>query len=144
MSFLSAIPIIGNIIDAFSKGDETRQELKKIKNAGAIKLAQTKIDAKIRQLSSDSENAGDLDRIALENAGWKDEFLLIVVTLPAIMAFIPGMVSYVEDGFKALENMPEYYQYMFAGVFIYVFGFKRIMLKVINAAIAARFGKLPK
>ena len=38
--------------------------------------------------------------------------------------------------------MPEYYQYMVGGVFIYVFGFKRILLKVINAVIAMRLGKL--
>lgn len=143
MSLLSAIPIIGDVINAFSKGDETRQKIKSIKEEGAIKLAQTKVDAKIRQAASDSDSAGDLDKIALQNVGWKDEFLMLVAVAPMILVFIPYMVPHVEAGFLALESMPEYYQYMVGGVFIYVFGFKRILLKVINAFIAARLGKLP-
>ena len=33
---------------------------------------------------------------------WKDEYTLIVVSIPAIMAFIPGLDVYVKDGFLAL------------------------------------------
>jgi len=140
MSFLSGIPIIGDIIQAFSKADETRQKIKAIKNEGAILLAQTKVDAQIKQVSTDSESAGDLDRIALQSSGWKDEYLMIIITIPAVLAFIPATQIYVEEGFAALAKMPEYYQYMFAGVYIYVFGFKRMLLKAINAFIAMRTG----
>lgn len=135
------LPLINTVVSAFSKGDETRQAIKKIKNAGAIKLAQTQVDAKIKQMSSDAESAGTLDEIALKNVGWKDEYFMIIITLPMILAFIPEMVTYVEQGFAALENMPEYYQYMVGGVFIYVFGFKRIVLKVIQAFIYERMGR---
>jgi len=141
VSFLSGIPIIGDLIAAFSKGDETRQKIKAVKNEGAIRLAQTKVDAQIKQVSTDAESAGDLDRIALQSSGWKDEYLMIIITVPAVLAFIPDMQPYVTQGFTALSEMPEYYQYMFAGVYIYVFGFKRMMLKVINAFIAMRLGK---
>ena len=144
MSLLSGIPIIGKIIDGVVGYSETRQKIRQIKDEGAIKLAQTKVDAKIKQASSDADSAGDLDRIALENVGWKDEFLMIVVTIPMILVFFPPMIPYVKAGFIALGEMPEYYQYMVGGVFVYVFGFKRIMLKVINAFIAVRFGRLPQ
>ncbi len=139
MSILSAIPIIGNIIDAFSKGDETRQKIKQIKNEGAIKLAQSQIDAKINQVKSDADSAGNLDAIALKNVGWKDEYLMLVITIPTILAFIPSMLPYVKEGFIALDEMPEYYQYMLGGVYIYVFGFKRILLKVINKFVEVKF-----
>lgn len=141
MSFFSGIPIIGDIINAVSKGDETRQAIKRINDVGAIKLAQTKVDAQIHQASSDADSAGNLDAIALRNVGWKDEFLVIVITMPMILVFIPPMIPYVNAGFLALKNMPEYYQYMVGGVFIYVFGFKRILLKAIQGFIDAKFGK---
>lgn len=120
---------------------KTKQEIKKVKNEGAILIEQTRITAKVRQLESDSQSAGDLDKIALQNVGWKDEYLMIIITIPTILAFIPSMVPYVKLGFTALKEMPEYYQYMLGGVYIYVFGFKRIVLKVINAFIETKFGK---
>lgn len=140
MSILAAIPLIGKLFDGVSGYFKTKQKIKQINAKGAIKLAQTRVDARIRQASSDADSAGRLDEIALQNVGWKDEFLMMVVTLPMILVFIPSMVPYVKSGFEALEKMPEYYQYMVGGVFIYVFGFKRIMLKVINGFIAVRFG----
>jgi len=140
VSWLSGIPIIGNIIDAVSKADETRQKIKSIKNEGAIKLAQTKVNGQIKMAESDAESAGNLDAIAAKNVGWKDEYLMIIITIPTILAFIPYMVPYVNAGFEVLEKMPDYYQYMLGGVYIYVFGFKRILLKVINKFIEIKFG----
>lgn len=138
---LSWIPLIGKLFDTGGDYVETKQKIKKIKAAGAIKLAQTKVNAAISRAKSDADSAGDLDKIALQNVGWKDEFLMLVITVPMILAFVPYMVPYVEAGFKALEQMPVYYQYAVGGVYVYVFGFKRILLKVMNAFIEARFGK---
>lgn len=132
------IPLLSNLVGGFFKSKEAKTEIKKIKEVGAIKLAQTQVDAAIVRAQSDSESAGSLDRIALEQVGWKDEFLMIIVCIPLIMAFIPPMVPYVKQGFIALEAMPMYYQYMVGGVFIYVFGFKRILLKVLNKFIEKR------
>lgn len=144
MSLLAAIPLVGKLFDGVSDHFKTKQKIKQINAEGAIKLAQTRVDARIKQAASDSDSAGRLDEIALQNVGWKDEFLMIVVTIPMILVFFPPMVPHVKAGFLALESMPEYYQYMVGGVFIYVFGFKRILLKIISAFIAARFGKLPQ
>ncbi len=132
---------LGSLLGIGGEYVKTKQEINKIKAKGKIDLAQTKVNASIERAKSDADSAGDLDRIALQNVGWKDEFLMIVITIPAILAFIPGMDKYVTDGFNALEKMPEYYQYALLGVYIYVFGFKRILLKVLHAFIEARFGK---
>lgn len=129
---------VGALISPVSKYMTQRNKLKQIKDEGAIKLAQTKVDAQIKQAMSDAENAGELDRITVADAGYKDEYLMFIVTIPLIMAFIPALVPYVEAGFAVLEEMPEYYKYMVAGVFIYVFGYKRIMLKLINAYLNSK------
>lgn len=132
------IPLLGKLVGGFFKSKEVKTKLKQIKEEGAIKLAQTRVDADIIRAQSDSESAGNLDEIALRQVGWKDEFLMVIICIPLVMAFIPSMVTYVEQGFIALESMPDYYQYLLGGVFIYVFGFKRILLKVINKFIEKR------
>ncbi len=135
MSFLSAIPIIGNIIDAVSGYQSNKQEIKKAKQQGEIKIQEAKIEAQIKLIQSDRESAGELDAIALRQVGWKDEFLMIITTAPLILAFVPDMVPYIDKGFEALDKMPEYYMYLVGGVYIYVLGFKRILLKVMESFV---------
>jgi len=55
---------------------------------------------------------------------WKDEYTLIVVSIPMIMGFIPGMVIYVADGFKAFSEAPLWYQVMAQTMFYATVGIK--------------------
>ncbi len=41
---------------------------------------------------------------------WKDEYALLIVTIPFIMCFIPGFAEYARAGFDNLSSMPEWYQ----------------------------------
>lgn len=49
--------------------------------------------------------------IMAKNSGssWKDEFWTIVLSIPAIGAFIPGADIYINQGFNTLANMPPWY-----------------------------------
>jgi len=62
---------------------------------------------------------------ALENAGWKDEWFTVLLSVPLILAFIPGAAPYISAGFGALEVCPDWYK---VGV---------------GSAIAAAFGVRP-
>ena len=53
---------------------------------------------------------------------WKDEYLLVVLSIPMIGSFIPTMVPHIAQGFIVLDSMPDYYK-----------GF-------LGAAVAASFG----
>ena len=43
---------------------------------------------------------------------WKDELILIVLLLPAVLVFVPGMVDHMERGFVALQSLPNYYKHL--------------------------------
>jgi hypothetical protein len=64
------------------------------------------------------------DNIQATNAGssWKDEYFTILFSIPLIMAFIPEAVPVVQEGFRVLEEMPEFYK------------------AFLGAAVAASFG----
>jgi hypothetical protein len=62
----------------------------------------------------------------------KDEYLTIVLTAPLIVIFYasvwgdPAMVSQVKSAFKAMSDLPEWYQWCFMGCVAATFGLRSI------------------
>jgi hypothetical protein len=48
--------------------------------------------------------------------------LVILFSVPLILAFIPGMEGLVERGFQQLEQMPDWYQYSLGVIVAASFG----------------------
>ena len=91
---------------------------------GVIKLGTTWLEGKNQKMAARAEaeatvmvkaaeSTADWEKIQAQNAGnsWKDEWLTILFSIPLIMAFVPGGIDYVNQGFQALETMPTWYQY---------------------------------
>lgn len=55
---------------------------------------------------------------------WKDEYTLIIVSIPLIMAFIPGMDQYVKAGFDSFASTPLWYQAMVQVIFYATWGIR--------------------
>ena len=68
------------------------------------------------------DNSWELEQI--KNSGWKDEFVLLLLSIPLILSFIPGTVEYVEAGFAALEKTPQWYQWLILAVFAAIYGIR--------------------
>lgn len=78
---------------------------------GRVKEAETKATI---------ENAGKV----IDTAGWKDEFVVLIWSIPAIMAFVPGMNEHVTAGFVNLREAPEWYILGWVGISMAVYGIK--------------------
>jgi len=57
---------------------------------------------------------------------WKDEVALIVLLIPAVLVFIPGMTAHVKQGFIALQELPQYYQHLLYIAISASFGIKGV------------------
>lgn len=57
-------------------------------------------------------------------SSWKDEYTLLVVSIPLIMAFIPGLDKYVMAGFDAFSKCPMWYQLMVQTLFYASWGIR--------------------
>ena len=55
---------------------------------------------------------------------WKDEYTLIVVSIPLVMAFVPGLDVYVARGFAAFSQTPLWYQVMVQALFYATYGIR--------------------
>jgi hypothetical protein len=69
------------------------------------------------------------ENIQAGNSGssWKDEWLTLLFSVPLVMAFFPSAVPYVIDGFKALEEMPEWYRVYLGVIMAASFGVRQLV-----------------
>ena len=118
------IPIIGPLLSLVSTGVSAYADHKKLKQEHKQAIEQAKID-RIKNL--DAADA-DWDRIMAKNSGesWKDEWFTILLSIPAILAFIPQMEEYVAAGFDALHAMPDWYKAAFLTAVAASFGMRKL------------------
>lgn len=57
-------------------------------------------------------------------SGWKDEWVLLLVSIPLIGCFIPGVAPYILTGFGILETTPEWYRWLLLIILPAVYGIR--------------------
>ena len=85
-------------------------------------MAKAEAEAVVMQKKATGEIDWDLKMADASASSWKDEWLVILFSIPLILAFIPGMEDIVSSGFQQLEQMPEWYQYSLGVIVAASFG----------------------
>jgi len=113
---------IANIAGSYLQG-------KADKATANAKLKLVEAESKAAILMSKETSTADWERIMAESTknSWKDEFITIVVMIPVILCFIPGLENVVKNGFDRLAELPEWYTWL--------------VFAVCSAAIGIRGGK---
>ena len=91
---------------------------------GKREESKAKQEAKITAIKS-VENWDAIQAQGSHNS-WRDEWFVLVLSIPMIGAFIPSLVPYIEEGFRVLDNMPEYYKGFLAAAIAASFGLKSL------------------
>lgn len=115
--------VIGKPIASTIEGWTAR---KKVKLEGDLKIAQAKTEATITRLQTKQEADIAWENLSIQNSGWKDEYLTILLSIPIVMCFIPYLNSYVFAGFAALDKCPEWYKWCFMIVVASSFGYRKV------------------
>ena len=135
--------MIGLITSLFTEGIgyfKRKQEAKNKAQERSEQLELAKVTAQIKRIESGDKSATQLDEISLKNRGWKDEYLLILTTLPLGLSFVPEWAYIVTEGFEALESVPEYYWYALGLIYIDTFGFRRMARMAVECWLQRKFG----
>jgi hypothetical protein len=103
-----------------------RQELKQAKFEAKLKFEQAKGDRQAELIKAGLAADANWEMEFARQAGesWKDEYTLLVVSIPAVMAFVPGLDVYVHNGFVALAQTPAWYQLMLITLFFATVGIR--------------------
>ena len=100
------------------------QARKTVKLEGDLAVAKAITDARIDKVKTGQAADIAWEVTSLDQSGWKDEYWTIVLSIPMIMCFIPGLVEYVVQGFEALQKTPEWYRYAIGIAISSAFGVK--------------------
>lgn len=102
------------------------QERKTVKLEGDLAIAKAKTEANIEKIKTGQASDIAWEKTSLSQSGWKDEYWTIVLSVPMILCFVPGLVEYVEMGFEALQKTPEWYRYSVGVAIGSAFGVRQI------------------
>lgn len=85
-----------------------------------------KIDIAFELAKQGQQIEADWDTNAQQDmkTSWKDEFYVILFSIPLIMAFIPDMQDIVLKGFETLNKTPDWYMLLVTGIVASVFGLR--------------------
>ena len=97
-------------------------KVEQTKAKAQTKVAMAQAEAVVMQKKATGEIDWDLEAIKGASSSWKDEWLVILFSVPLVLAFIPGMEGVVERGFSQLKAMPEWYQYALGVIVAASFG----------------------
>lgn len=61
---------------------------------------------------------------SIRNSGWKDELVIIVLTIPLVGVFVPGLSPFILEGFQVLESTPDWYRWMVVMIYAATFGIR--------------------
>jgi len=122
MSILGTV--LGNLGGKVVEAIDSRGQRKHEQKVQALELEKLRHEKQIELIQNGQklDNAWELEQI--KNSGWKDEFVLLLLSIPLVMSFIPKMQPYVVEGFVALSATPEWYQWLILAVFTAVYGIR--------------------
>lgn len=123
MNWLS---ILGGIPEAIASYVNKRQEIKAAaaqrKDEFENAMHERKLDLIKQGLIADMNWEMEFARQAATS--WKDEYTLLIVSIPLVMAFVPGAAVYVAAGFAAFAATPLWYQAMVQVLFYATVGIR--------------------
>ena len=117
------------IISGITGYFKDKNEIKKVEVEAEKMLVLAKAEAEANKMKRESEQDYDLDKIAMTamEKSWKDEFLLILFSIPIAMCFFPDYRQYVEDGFKTLNIIPEWFMYIYVAMIVVIYGLRGLL-----------------
>lgn len=113
--------LIGPIADLAGTWLNGKVEEKKAQSA--TKVAKAQAEAMVMQKKATGEIDWDLKMADASASSWKDEWLVIIFSVPLVLSFCGEWGrKIVDDGFAALAGMPDWYQYTLGVIVAASFG----------------------
>jgi len=108
--------IVGNAVKGYTETKKAKAEQK---------ITEIKAKTSLMEKQIKGEMDWDIEAIKGSKDSWKDEWILILWSVPMIMIWIPPLQVYVESGFLALkDNVPDWYFWTWGAIVSASYGIK--------------------
>ena len=97
---------------------ENQLQLEKLKGKIAYEAAKTQR----AEASEGRDHDWEIEQI--RNSGWKDEWVLVLLSIPLVTCFIPYTQEATLEGFNTLALTPDWYQWLIMAIFTAIYGIR--------------------
>ena|SRR6185295_1461469 len=120
------LDIITGVLKPIGDFFNRRQEIKAVEHQNEIDIlkAQGERQAALISQGLAADASWEMEFARQASSSWKDEYELIVVSIPTIMCFVPGWDVYVMKGFEALGKTPAWFQFLLVTIFLANYGIR--------------------
>ena len=124
MSVLTTIlgSLTAPVADYFKRRAELKAEDRQQERALKAAINERQVDLIKQGLTADMN--WEMEFAQQARSSWKDEYTLLVVSIPAVGSFVPGFSKYIAEGFTALSTTPVWYQIMLCSIFFATYGIR--------------------
>ena len=108
------------VADYYMKKQELKQEVE-------LELLRGKAEYERMKTKRASESEGrdhEWELESIRNSGWKDEWVLILLSIPLVLVFIPYTQGAVMEGFATLAQTPDWYRWLVMLIFTAIYGIR--------------------
>lgn len=116
--------LIGTIPKAVGDYFNERQKLKSAEKLRDLEFKDALHKRQVELISQGLAADATWEIEQIKNSGWKDEYVLIVLSIPLIGCFVPGLDVYILRGFEVLGTTPQWYQWLIGLIFTAVYGIR--------------------
>lgn len=89
--------------------------------------------AKSKRATESEGRDHEWETMSIQNSGWKDEWVLVLLSIPLVLVFIPATQPTVLTGFEALAQTPEWYRWLVMMIFAAIYGIRIWRRKIFQA-----------
>lgn len=107
-------------VDAYKARTEAKNRLALAKLEAELKAEQAWAEWRVKNIDADAA----WEQASIANSGWKDEFVLLVLSIPLVLVFVPTTAPIVLAGFAILEQTPEWYRWLAVMIYAATYGIR--------------------
>ena len=93
-------------------GSFMQSQIEKQKAKATLAQPKAAAEAEIMKTAATHDSKWEIIMAQGTQNSWKDELVTVVILIPTILVFIPGMEDIVKNGFERLNELPEWYTYL--------------------------------
>ena len=123
---LSALGGIGKEVLKYLRA---REATKRVVKTAKQRRKQAELRERLRQSRARSQ----MDQMSTRAMGWMNTLSFLALGAPAVLVFFPSQREFVEEGFKALQSVPDWYKAVLGLMLVQIWGYRSLVVPIIRA-----------
>ena len=136
------IGALSGVVKPVSDYFNTKQVIKAATVERKDELDKLRLETQLESIRKGEDADILMDSNANGRIPWADDLSFLLWLLPVPLAFLPSCVPHIKAGFQVLEEMPEWYMYSLGMMLISVWGYRRLVIPVVEVVVKAYAKKL--